>query len=508
MNCLKITLALTCALSFLIVGCKPKTPPELKPSVTQGKPAGETPAKPVDSKQGDNKPADIKAGETKPSETPKPADTAVTPETKPADAKPMEEAKPVPAEQPMKSTEPAPATEPATPAAETKTPAEESTVEISLLDPSLTGGIPGEGPLTLEQIKAWLDMPENHAVIKPILPLGLDKGAGQEKGLKENPLTRAKIELGRQLYFDTRLSKDNTVSCASCHHPDTGYAANTRFGIGIDKQEGGRNSPTSYNRILSDLQFWDGRAATLEEQAKGPIANPIEMGNNHEVCVKTVGDIPGYAIQFEKIFGGPANIDNIAKAIASFERAIVTGPSPFDYHDVLLGLKGEDEEDIKADPKLWAKYEAAKKNTMSPEAIHGRELFFGKANCTACHVGPNLSDEKYHNIGVGMDAEKPDIGRAEISKDEKDTGAFKTPTIRNVALTAPYMHDGSQKTLEEVVEWYAKGGHPNPHLSDKIKKLELTDQDKKDLVEFMKACTGEFPKVQTGRLPEGPKASS
>jgi cytochrome c peroxidase len=129
--------------------------------------------------------------------------------------------------------------------------------------------------------------------------------------------------------------------------------------------------------------------------------------------------------------------------------------------------------------------------------------FSDKANCSACHVGANLTDEKYHNIGIGMDKEKPDIGREDTTKEPKDRGAFKTPTIRNVALSAPYMHDGSINTLEEVVEWYAKGGHPNPTLSDKIKKLQLSDQDKKDLVEFMKqGCTGDFPKIARDRLPE------
>ena len=141
---------------------------------------------------------------------------------------------------------------------------------------------------------------------------------------------------------------------------------------------------------------------------------------------------------------------------------------------------------------------------MCDSAKRGRDLFFSeKVNCTACHVGANLTDEKYHNLGVGMDKEKPDIGREDTTKEPKDRGAFKTPTIRNVALSAPYMHDGSQKTLEEVVEWYAKGGHPNPNLDEKIKKLELSDQDKKDLVEFMtQGCTSDFPKVERGRLPE------
>jgi cytochrome c peroxidase len=140
---------------------------------------------------------------------------------------------------------------------------------------------------------------------------------------------------------------------------------------------------------------------------------------------------------------------------------------------------------------------------MDESAIRGAELFFGqKAGCSACHVGANFTDELYHNIGVGMEAEKPDLGRFEITKVEKEKGAFKTPTVRNVALTGPYMHDGSQTTLEEVVEWYDKGGHPNPWLDEKIKKLELTAQEKADLVAFMKALTGPLPKVEVARLPE------
>jgi cytochrome c peroxidase len=378
--------------------------------------------------------------------------------------------------------------------------------KVMLGSDELFAGIPGEGELTDEQIKAWLDDPKNHETLEIELPLGLSAGAAQVKGVDKNPLTRAKIELGRQLYFDPRMSADESVACASCHDPDEGFAKHTQFGVGIKGQQGGRNSPVSYNRILSDLQFWDGRAGSLEEQAVGPIANPIEMGSTHDACVECLKGVPGYQAQFEKIFG-KLDIEAVGQALASFERAVVSGPAPFDYNEQLRPFAALDPADIEDDPELKAKYEAAKAGAeahpMSEAAKRGRELYFtDKANCSACHVGANLTDEKYHNIGVGMDREKPDIGREEVTKDPKDHGSFKTPTIRNVALSAPYMHDGSQKTLAEVVEWYAKGGHPNPNLSDKIKKLELSDQDKADLVAFMEACTGDFPKINRGRLPK------
>jgi cytochrome c peroxidase len=377
----------------------------------------------------------------------------------------------------------------------------------------LTSGIPGDGPLKIEQIKSWLENEKNHEPLKIELPLGLAAGANQIYIPADNPLTRAKIELGRQLYFDTRLSADGKISCATCHAPESGWAKQTRFGVGIGGLTGGRNSPTSYNRLLSKEQFWDGRAGSLEDQAIGPIANPIEMGFTHDDCVVDLKKIPGYAMQFEKIFPGEGiNIKTVGKAIAAFERVIVTGPSPADYYEPLVAFqkvfKAElaNLESFKADsPDEYEQYAAMKKESdahpISDSAKRGRDLFFGKANCTACHVGANFSDEKYHNLGVGMDAAKPDLGRYEVTKKDADRGAFKTPTIRNVAQTAPYMHDGSQQTLEEVVEWYDKGGHPNPFLSDKMKKLNLTAQEKKDLVEYMKALTGPFPKVATARLP-------
>lgn len=388
----------------------------------------------------------------------------------------------------------------------------ESKAKVKLGEDDLMTGIPGKGPLTLAEVTAWLSKPENHIPLEVELPMGLAAGSLQITGLKENPLTRAKIELGRQLYFDTRLSSDNTVSCASCHHPDEGYAKHTQFGIGVNGQEGGRNSPISYNRILSSLQFWDGRAASLEEQAKGPIANPIEMANTHEKAIATLKSIPGYVKQFEAVFGAKGlNIDTVAQAIASYERCLVTGPSPYDYAEQFKRfekLDADDIADIKSDdPELYAVYlkaaADAKKFPMSESAKRGRDLYFSeRVNCAACHVGANLSDEKYHNIGVGMDKKMPDEGRMAITRKPEDFGAFKTPTIRNVEQSAPYMHDGSLKTLEEVVEFYNKGGIPNKNLSSKIKKLDLKDQEKKDLVEFMKACTGDMPKVETARLPK------
>jgi cytochrome c peroxidase len=372
--------------------------------------------------------------------------------------------------------------------------------------------IPGIGPLTKDQIKDWLSKPENHQPLKVKLPLGLNLGESQMKGLEKNPMTLAKIELGRQLYFDTRLSSDNTVSCASCHHPQEGFSRHTPTGVGVLAQKGGRNSPVSFNRILSDAQFWDGRADSLEAQAVGPIQNPIEMANTHETAVSALKKIDGYVMQFQKIFpDSGVTIDNVGKAIAAFERTLVTQPSPYDYNESykrFATLEMEDLEDLKTDsPDLYTEYEQLQKavaaNPMSESALRGQELFFSKrVGCTACHVGANFADEQYHNLGVGMDAKEPDLGRFTETKVEKDKGAFKTPTIRNVALSGPYMHDGSMASLEEVVEHYNKGGLKNPWLSDKIVPLKLKPQESVDLVEFMRACTGAFPNVSSARLPQ------
>lgn len=382
--------------------------------------------------------------------------------------------------------------------------------EVILGEESLTLGIPGQGPLSEEEIEKWLAAPENHVPLDVALPKGLSAAEANIFIPDDNPMTRAKIELGRQLYFDTRLSSDNTISCASCHAPDEGFGAHTQFGVGVQAQEGNRNSPTSHNRILSKAQFWDGRAETLEDQAVGPIENPIEMGNSHEQCVATLADIPGYRMQFDKIFDGGLNIENVGRAIATFERAIVTEPAPYDFY---VPLKQFEEsfadllEFIDEEPDLAERYAQLKQdaaaNPMSDAAQRGLDLFFGKANCTACHAGANFTDEQYHNLGVGMEAENPDLGRFEVTGKEEDKGAFKTPGLRNIALSAPFMHDGSQETLEEVVEWYDKGGHKNPWLSDKMKPLNLTQREKDDLVAFMReGLVSGFPRIEIARLPE------
>lgn len=382
--------------------------------------------------------------------------------------------------------------------------------KVKLPDSSLTAGLPGQGAVTVGEIEKWLANPKNHETLEVELPLGLSAGQSLLAIPANNPLTRAKIELGRQLYFDTRLSSDNTVSCASCHHPDEGFSRHTKTGVGIRGQMGGRNSPVSYNRILTTLQFWDGRADSVEAQAVGPIQNPIEMGNTHEACVKTLQGIPGYAKQFAAVFkSDKVTIEQVGQAIASFERVIVTGPSAYDYAEGTRAYEKftkEDFADLKDDAAAFAKYEAAvaaaKAHPLSESATRGRDLFFSdRVNCSACHVGANLADEKYHNLGIGMDSKEPDLGRFAVTKVEADKGAFKTPTIRNVELSAPYMHDGSLNTLLEVVEHYNKGGTPNPTLSEKVKPLKLTDQEKQDIVDFMKACTGEFPKINRERLP-------
>ena len=298
------------------------------------------------------------------------------------------------------------------------------------------------------------------------LPVGLQVTSANIPD--DNSMNDDKIALGKLLYFDPRFSKDETVSCATCHNPFHGFADSTRTSTGVGGKHGTRNSPTLINRLFSADQFWDGRVKDLEHQVPGALLNPITMamGSETEVAERVRG-IKGYAPLFVKAFGDDTvDVGRISKAIAAYERTLVSGDSPYDRH------------------------QDGDKDALSASAIRGLALFTGKANCKTCHTGFNFTDEDYNNIGVGMAKPEPDVGRYAVTKNDADRGKFKTPTLRNVALTAPYMHDGSEETLEDVIAFYDQGGIPNPNLSKEIRPLGLTAQEKQDLVAFLETLTG------------------
>ncbi|MDD5558131.1 cytochrome-c peroxidase [Candidatus Methylomirabilis sp.] len=308
------------------------------------------------------------------------------------------------------------------------------------------------------------------------MPLGLQEEASYIP--PDNPLTIEKINLGKQLYFDKRLSADGTVACATCHAPDKGFSDGRPTSTGIKGQVGGRNAPVTINRLFSQEQFWDGRSPSLEDQALGPVQNPIEMGHTLEGMVATVDKVQGYRAQFKKVFGTKVTKEGVAQAIASFERTLLCGNSAFD------------------------KFKAGDQHALTKSAQHGLTLFNGKANCVACHTGFNFTDEGYHNLGVGIDKTDPDLGRFKVTKKESDKGTFKTPTLRNIAASAPYLHDGSAKTLDDVIELYNKGGVKNPNLSNEIRPLNLTAKEKADLVAFLESLSCPNLQVAAPALPK------
>ncbi|HUV03704.1 MAG TPA: cytochrome c peroxidase [Armatimonadota bacterium] len=294
----------------------------------------------------------------------------------------------------------------------------------------------------------------------------------------DNPQTDCKIRLGAQLYFEKRLSSDGTISCASCHRPDKAWADIGPVSEGVSHQKGGRNSPSIIDSAYVVPQFWDGRALHLEKQAVGPVQNPIEMDLTVAELEFRLNHIPGYVAQFQEVFGSRPSIDLMAKAIASFERTVVTGDSPYDEY-----IQGD-------------------RSAMSEAAMRGMHLFSGKGHCNVCHSGPAFSDSRFHNLGVGYANGKfKDVGRFNVTKDPKDMGAFLTQRLRNVALTPPYLHDGSEQTIEGVIDLYNRGGIPNPKLDPTMVPLNLTEREKSDLVEFMKALTGPYPIMEAPPLP-------
>lgn len=290
---------------------------------------------------------------------------------------------------------------------------------------------------------------------------------------KDNLYSKDKAELGRLLYFDKRLSTDGTISCASCHNIPCAYSDCKAIAVGIDHRKGTRHSPTIINAAYSTHFFWDGHALSLEEQCKGPLFNVREMSNisdvheAHRECEQRVKSIPGYHFLFEKTFGvGQISVETIAKAIATFERTLLSGNSPYD------------------------RYQAGNKQALSHDQIYGMQLF-NQVGCANCHSGFNFTNDSFHNIGIGMDKPDPDLGRYLVTHNESDWGAFKVPTLREIAHTKPYMHDGSFETLEAVVDYYDQGGIANQHLHPLMQPLHLSASDKAALISFLKSLSGE-----------------
>jgi cytochrome c peroxidase len=298
----------------------------------------------------------------------------------------------------------------------------------------------------------------------------------QIKAPKANPTTPMKVELGKKLFFDPRLSGDNRMSCATCHIPGKAYGDGLALSPGAGSKPLERNTQTCLNVGFFKSFFWDGRARSLEEQALGPIESKGEMNQDLDELEAELATIPGYVTEFEEVFGTKPNRDGIAKSLAAFQRTLVTESSPFD------------------------RFLAGDKDALSAEAKRGLELFRGDAGCIECHNGPLLSDGKFYRLGVSF----KDEGRAKITGKKEDRYRFRTPSLRNIAETAPYMHDGSQKTLEEVVTFYFRSipASGPDDLSLDTKALDfLSFSDIDPMVEFLKSLSGKAPKITPPELP-------
>ncbi len=297
------------------------------------------------------------------------------------------------------------------------------------------------------------------------LPLGLE---GMVTNIPEdNPLTQPKIELGRELFFDERLSVDATISCASCHTPLLGLTDGRAKAMGVYGLEGSRNTPTLINRVFSRHQFWDGRAESLETVVLEHLRNVTEMRNTLENVVEAITSIPEYKKAFNDLFGREVTAPDLAAVVASFTRTIVSGNSPYDQ------------------------FMAGDTSALTESAQRGLILFnSAKVNCVTCHAGPNFTDEHFHNTGVGIGVEMSDTGRFAHTGESMDMGKFKTQTLRDISRTAPYMHNGSLRTLRDVINFYNNGGGRSPNLSGHIRPLSLSDQECDDLVNFLRSLSG------------------
>ena len=316
--------------------------------------------------------------------------------------------------------------------------------------------------LAIASIAAMGDL--NAAEPPPKPPLGLPPVIWPP----DNPYSAARVELGHYLFFDPRFSADGKVSCATCHPPEHAFAGGDPAPRGVTRKPLRRRPPTLINRAYGRSHFVDGRAATLEEQISGPVKDPDEMGTTPEAAAAAISKIAGYAPLFERAFGDPrVSFDRMTKAIASFERTILSGNSPYDRF-----LNGD-------------------KNALSPQAKRGQQIFERTGECSECHNGFNFTNEKFASLGIGPEQLPPDLGLAGITRRRRDEGKFKVPTLREVAHTGPYMHDGRFKTLDEVLEFYRKGGRPDSHLDSRIAPFFLDAPARADLTAFLESLSGE-----------------
>ncbi len=313
-------------------------------------------------------------------------------------------------------------------------------------------------------------------------PIVIDQPAGLPTFSvpSDNPVTKGKVKLGKQLFFDVRLSQDNMISCSDCHRPSDGWSDARMVSLGIDQSSGKRNSMPILNAAYNRFLFWDGRSMSLEEQAVLPLTDPLEMGvTSLDELAEEISEIPDYKKQFEQVFDDGVTARNIGQAIAAFERTLVAGNSPYDRF-----AKGDE-------------------TALSDSAKRGLHVFENQGHCSACHSGALFSDGGFHNTGIGLADGNQDDGRFAITGRRGDKGSFRTPSLRDIVRTSPYMHDGKVKTLAEVVEFYVKGGHANANLDEEMFPLELTDQQKADLIEFLKVglTSDHYPVVEKPSLP-------
>ncbi len=299
---------------------------------------------------------------------------------------------------------------------------------------------------------------------RPEIPLGLDLYLPVPE---DNPLRPERVALGRRLFFDPVLSRDRSLACAGCHDPERAFTDGRALSVGVSGRVGTRSVPTIVNRAYGSSFFWDGRISTLEEQVLQPIQDPKELDMPIRDVVVRLRRDREYSERFQAVFGRiPTDVD-LANALASYVRTILSGDAPIDLY-----LGGD-------------------LDALSDRAREGLRIFQGKANCSECHLGPTFTDERFHNTGVAWrDGELRDQGRFAVTGVEPDRGAFKTPTLRNVERTAPYMHDGSLATLDEVIDFYDRGGNANPHRDPEIRPLDLTAEEKQALLAFLRSLSG------------------